>query len=243
MTAINNYIPPEQLLAEIEDLLRIVVPRLTLKEPTEDNFAWQGRAAAVIRRWDMPHGITFDTHAMAFASSQAFTSQSGYQGMLLTLHTARADLRMRVLGPKNIAIGQGQVFDYFDELRKAIEPARQDIFFVDPYLDAEFVSRYMPHAHNDALVRLLTTSKSSQQLLPAIEAFCSQSGLKVQVRVSNGMHDRYLFIDRAQCYQSGASFKDGAKKSPTTFTQITDAFGPVLKTYEDMWAAGTVVRA
>lgn len=54
------------------------------------------------------------------------------------------------------------------------------------------------------------------------------------------MHDRYVFVDRTACYQSGASFKDGAKKSPTTLTQITDAFAAVQQTYEALWAAGTV---
>ena len=37
-------------------------------------------------------------------------------------------------------------------------------------------------------------------------------------------HDPSLFIDGSSCYQSGASFKDGAKNAPTTLTQITDAF-------------------
>jgi hypothetical protein len=60
------------------------------------------------------------------------------------LHQARADLRMDV-GPLSVVIDKGQVFDYFDELRKVIEPARSDLFCVDPYLDAEFVSHYLPH--------------------------------------------------------------------------------------------------
>jgi hypothetical protein len=37
------------------------------------------------------------------------------------------------------------VFDYFDEIRKIIELAKQDLFFIDPYLDSEFVSRYLSH--------------------------------------------------------------------------------------------------
>jgi hypothetical protein len=60
------------------------------------------------------------------------------------LHQARADLRMDV-GPLSVVIDKGQVFDYFDELRKVIQPARSELFFVDPYLDAEFVPRYQTH--------------------------------------------------------------------------------------------------
>jgi len=58
---------------------------------------------------------------------------------------------------------------------------------------------------------------------------------KVEVRSAEGFHDRYIFIDHGDCYQSGASFKDGAKKSPTTLTQITDAFSAMQGTYEEIW--------
>lgn len=35
------------------------------------------------------------------------------------------------VGPLSVVVQQGQVFDYFDEVRKVIEPARSDLFFVD----------------------------------------------------------------------------------------------------------------
>lgn len=50
------------------------------------------------------------------------------------------------------------------------------------------------------------------------------------------------FVDRTACYQSGASFKDGAKRAPTTLTQITDAFEAVWNTYEKAWAAAKIER-
>ena len=62
------------------------------------------------------------------------------------------------------------------------------------------------------------------------------------VRVSGSLHDRYLFIDRAACYLSGASFKDGAKNAPALLTQITDAFQSMFDTYEKLWASGKVER-
>lgn len=68
-----------------------------------------------------------------------------------------------------------------------------------------------------------------------MDEFVKQSHAKVEVRSASGFHDRYVFVDKAVCYQSGASFKDGAKSAPTTLTQITDAFAPVLQTYEDLW--------
>ena len=79
-----------------------------------------------------------------------------------------------------------------------------------------------------------------QRLQPdAVELFSKQSGLAVEVRSAKDFHDRFLIVDSASCFQSGASFKDGGAKTPTTLTQITDAFGEVLKTYDGIWATGT----
>jgi hypothetical protein len=77
-------------------------------------------------------------------------------------------------------------------------------------------------------------------LIPAVEAFAKQTQQAIEVRSAPNFHDRYVFVDNGVCYQSGASFKDGAKTAPTTLTQITDAFAAVKKTYDDLWASAKV---
>ena len=64
---------------------------------------------------------------------------------------------MKTVGPVSTAIGAGGVYDYFDEVRKFIESASVDLLFVDPYLDAEFVSRYLPHVETGVAIHLLTS--------------------------------------------------------------------------------------
>src|SRR5205814_1550807 len=135
------------------------------------------------------------------------------------------------------------VFDYFDELRKLIETARMEAFFVDPYLDAEFVSRYLPHLQAGVLIRLLTGPKRIVTLLPAVDLYSKQSEMRVQVRSSSTIHDRYLFIDRSACYQSGGSFKDGAKNAPVTLARVTDGFKPMWDTYDHLWSVAGIERS
>ena len=158
----------------------------------------------------------------------------GYLGLMVLLQEARADLRMTTLGPVNTAIGQGLVFDYFDEIRKIIALANTDLLFVDPYLDADFVSRYLPHVPAGVPIRLLTREKLTT-LIPAVRLFTQQAQLGIMVRSAPNFHDRYILVDEKACYQSGASFKDGGRTAPTTITQITDAFTAVRQTYESMW--------
>ena len=77
---------------------------------------------------------------------------------------------MVTLGPVNTAVGHGSVFDYFDEIRKQIEITKTDLLFVDPYLDAEFVARYLPHVPVGVAIRLLAREKIPT-LVPAAKLF------------------------------------------------------------------------
>jgi len=170
----------------------------------------------------------------------ARAAYDGVDGLLDLIFEARSSLRLDTVGPVNTAIGQGLVFDYFDEIRKIIATAHRDILFVDPYLDADFVSRYLPHIQAGVAIRLLAREKVAT-LVPAVAAFVQQHKASIEVRTSPGFHDRYVLVDGAACYQSGASFKDGGRNAPTTVTQIADAFPAVRDTYEDLWKAGTLV--
>jgi hypothetical protein len=232
----------EQLLGEVEDLLRTLPTRESFDQRSEESAIWVGRAAAVLTRWDFTrtptiNGIVDDINK----SLDMVRNVNGRTRLTSLLQQARADLRMKV-GALSVVIDKGQVFDYFDELRKVIEPARKEVFFVDPYLDAEFVPRYLPHVASGTLVRLLGSPKQMAKLVPAVDMFAKQSGLSIQVRSSTAIHDRYLFVDRAACYVSGASFKDGARKAPAVLTQIGDAFGAMWTTYDTLWNAATVER-
>lgn len=43
----------ESLLGEVEDILRTMPPRETLRHPNDENFAWLGRVSAFIEIWDI----------------------------------------------------------------------------------------------------------------------------------------------------------------------------------------------
>lgn len=231
----------EGLLAELEDIIRNMPPRETIRQHTGENLAWFGRASAAIEAWNPQKSEVWRRYLDQSRDMRATEGRLGISSLITLLHQARHDLQMDTLGPTDIVVGHKMVFDYFDEVRRIIEPARKDLLFVDPYLDAEFVSRYLPHVSPGVIVRLLAREKLAK-LLPAVDAFIQQWGIRVEVRSISGFHDRYVFVDGASCYQSGASFKDGAKTSPTTLTQIVDAFVAMLKTYEDLWSRAKVER-
>jgi hypothetical protein len=86
-------------------------------------------------------------------------------------------------------------------------------------------------------IRLLARERLST-LLPSVKMFVQQASTNIEVRSASKFHDRYVIVDGSTCFQSGASFKDGGRASPTTITEITDAFVAVRQTYEDFWKLG-----
>ena len=235
----------EELLAEVEDLLRSSPPQSAFtQQENEEVLGWLGRTGTILEKWDFTKSLSVSSHIRALLAEGTMRIISplgpAYRGLRTLLFQAQHDLRMKTVGPRTVAIPEGMPFDYFDEIRKITEIARDDLLFVDPYLDSEFVSRYLRPITSGVSVRLLTSKKLSS-LLPAVETLVTQTGLRVEVRsAASGLHDRYVFVDKARCYQSGASFKDGAKQSQTTLTQITDAFETMFQTYQRMWGNAKV---
>ena len=239
----GGRITTAQLLVEVEDLIRTMPPQQSLSFQTEAVVSWRGRAAAVIEAWQLPKTIQLRMFLQQIDSGSGMQYDVGARNLVALLHEARHALRMQATGPTSVVVEAEAVFDYFDEVRGKIELARRDILFVDPYLSAEFVSRYLPHVVSGVKTRLLTSDpRHLATLLPAVELFVKQHGASIEIRSSQNLHDRFVFIDGSECYQSGASFKDGAKKAPVTLTQITDAFTAMWQTYETIWSAAKIEK-
>ena len=230
----------QELLGQVDELLR-TMPKQDAFGGDNTPFAWLGRAVATIQRWN----VAYVSHSLGAADNlrSPFVDNiaDGYSRLNVLLHQARADLQMEV-GQLSVVVQQGHVFDYFDEVRMMVETARLEVFFVDAYLDADFVQRFLPYVTADAAIRLLGGPKRMPTLLPAVDLFAQQNQRPIQVRTSNAIHDRYLFVDKTACYLSGSSFQDGARNAPAVLTQITDAFQAMWDTYERLWNSGKVER-
>jgi hypothetical protein len=225
-----------RLLGEIEEIIRATPHRDVIGRENDESMIWLGRLVAAVGNWDPVVGVAAAGAVDLANDASAFRSQQGVMKLKALLRMAQADLRFNVVGPVNAAIGKGRPFEYFDEIRKIIGLAKQEVWFVDPYLNANFVSKYLTQSSDGVSVRLLGR-KYMAELVPAVEAFSKQEKRAAEVRSSADHHDRFVFIDGAACYQSGASFKDGAENAVTIITQITDAFVELKAKYETLWAA------
>ncbi|MBI1188190.1 MAG: hypothetical protein GC206_12825 [Alphaproteobacteria bacterium] len=234
-------IKPEILLAGIDDLLRTIPSADELKNDADGVGAWRGKAIAVVTAWNLMKGNLVETLLSRFDEDYVYEPDDvSLRKIRNVLHEARHAALLQS-DSVSVAIPAGSVFQYFSELRGRIALATQEVFFIDPYLNAEFVERYLTQVKAGTRIRLLT-NKYLPQLLPAVDLFVRQHSATVEVREAPGFHDRYLFIDKTVGFQSGASFKDGATKAPTGIVEIVDVLSATLQQYEALWAKATVHR-
>lgn len=229
-----------QLLDALEELLRDMPPSSTLGGFVDENLQWFGRARAIIGQWDPVKSVFFGGNVETWFTG-GHSSDRAYIAIMTVLYEARTDLKMKTGGPTSIAVQGGRPHDYYDAVRRTLETALIDILFVDPYLGADFVSRYLPHVRAGVTVRLLTR-KYLDKVVPSVDLLALQQGLSVEVRRSIS-HDRYIFIDHKECYLSSASFQNGGKSSAALLSQIMDVFPDMQRIYESEWAAAKVARA
>lgn len=201
------------------------------------HLEWLGKTHALIAQWDRLEAVSFRSAAdfLTFDVTRA----SNIAKILGILHRAIADLALQVPAQPVQAFGPGAVYDFLKTLRDLMASATQAIFVVDPYLDEQIFDVYLATVSKSVAVRLLARQYSAA-LKPAVAKFIAQSGMSVEVRTSNAIHDRVVFLDQGSCWVMGQSIKDAAKSRPTYLAPLVAGAVQLKRAdYEAIWAAGT----
>jgi hypothetical protein len=132
----------------------------------------------------------------------------------------------------------GDEFAFYKDLKGILSLASTNVFIVDNYLNTDFFELYVEPIGLPVFVRILTDEVRGN--LMTVARKYSRRG-KFELRSSNDLHDRHIFVD-GRGWMVGQSIKDGAKKKPTYMVEIGAALVPtVQKIYEDLWNGSTVV--
>jgi hypothetical protein len=83
------------LLAEVEDIIRTMPPRATIRHETQENRNWFGRVSAAVEKWDSSKSALVKEHFdLFFSNRHARETAHGLSRLLILLEQARADLRL-----------------------------------------------------------------------------------------------------------------------------------------------------
>jgi len=224
---------PGILLAQLRSLLERAPDLNTYEPKSMEHQTWLAQAYALVSRWDRPEATMLKVSA-GFLATQV-TRPGNISNIFGAIHRAIADLELIVPADAQVSFGAGDVYDFFKALNKVISSAESSIFIVDPYLDISVFDQYLISRGSDVHVRLLL-SKNADDLVPAANKYRQQYGDVIEMRKSNALHDRVVFIDGFVCWLLGQSVKDAAKAKPTYLVQLPpDVVATKLRNYEEIW--------
>lgn len=111
---------------------------------------------------------------------------------------------------KEKAFFQGQYFDAYEYICSLVAKADKELIIIDPYFDEHGLN--ILSKTKDKAIRRIYLSKKSELLENDIEVFKKQYG-DIKVIKQNLFHDRFIIIDRKECYSIGASFNRLGEKA------------------------------
>jgi len=103
----------------------------------------------------------------------------------------------------------GQIFDAWQFVSDIVKSAKKSIILIDNYSDESVLT--LLSKRNKDVKTTIYTSKISKQLMLDLEKHNTQYP-KIEIKVFQKSHDRFLIIDSSIVYHIGASLKDLGKK-------------------------------
>jgi hypothetical protein len=104
--------------------------------------------------------------------------------------------------PKSSVFMKGRFYDAYEFISELMKKANESLVLIDAYCDSKaftFIKN-----KKDSVLMTIYTSKKSKLTDEEIEIFKQQYG-DIEIKINNDFHDRYLIIDRKECYSLGAS--------------------------------------
>lgn len=230
---------PQILLERLKALLKSMPPLEGKGRYGHEQYSWLGEANATMHEWDEARSIPFKTAVDGLL--QNINRHGNYGTAVAFIHDVIARVENSLPQVAGQSFGPGAAYDFFKALNDLVSTAKVQLLVVDPYLDAEIFDGYM-HALEPGVSARLLTAKYLSNVRVAAEKYQAQFGSAVEVRSSNDIHDRVIFVDNAQCWVLGASIKDAALKKPTYLAPLSqDISADKWKLYEAIWAASTPI--
>lgn len=227
------------LLDKLRTLLSTAPPLEGRGPYGQEQFAWLGRASALISTWDRTEAIFFKSAVDGMTGNLNRVANHGI--VFTTIHKAIASVEEQLPRPNGQAFGPGAAYDFFKALRELVLSAETSLFLVDPYLDAEAFDGYLGALPAGRHVRILC-ARYADEVRVAAEKFSLQHQCSIEARRSSAIHDRVIFVDGARCWVLGASVKDAAAKKATYLAPLSaDVAAQKAEIYEGIWSAGTAI--
>ena len=157
-----------------------------------------------MRKFILENGDTLLALAKLQNRQLEFENKTNQKFDEILMSISKADL------PKQALFYSGQFYDAYEYVSDIIRRANDSIVLIDPYCDSKSLT-YLKNKKENVQV-IIVTSNPSKIEREELNKFESQYG-EIVIKELDDNHDRYLIIDKNECYNLGASLNYMGKKS------------------------------
>jgi hypothetical protein len=159
---------------------------------------------------------------------------------IAVLNSAGEQLKWKLPQPSQVFLPAQSQHDAFVEIRQVIQRATSEILVLDRYVDHTLWSLLTNVATNIG-IRVLTENMKGDFTLEG-KRFVAQHGNRVEARVTATYHDRFILLDRRECWHLGASIKDAGNRAfLISQIQQSSILQFVIADIESEWLKAAVV--
>lgn len=157
-----------------------------------------------MRKFILENGDTLLALAKLQNRQLEFENKTNQKFDEILMSISKADL------PKQALFYSGQFYDAYEYVSDIIRRANDSIVLIDPYCDSKALT-YLKNKKENVQV-IIVTSNPSKIEREELNKFEFQYG-EIVIKQLDDNHDRYLIIDKNECYNLGASLNYMGKKS------------------------------
>ena len=157
-----------------------------------------------MRKFILENGDTLLALAKLQNRQLEFENKTNQKFDEILMSISKADL------PKQALFYSGQFYDAYEYVSDIIRRANDSIVLIDPYCDSKALT-YLKNKKENVQV-IIVTSNPSKIEREELNKFESQYG-EIVIKELDDNHDRYLIIDKNECFNLGASLNYMGKKS------------------------------
>ena len=221
------------LLAELRAVAE-TAPSFEAYDPSSKiQQAWLGKAHALLTQWNIQEGVGFRTAADQLGPE--LLRPGSLAKIFGTLHRAIADLELQAPSIGGGTSGPGAIYDFSKVLKELLASATATLLIVDRNLEEQAFTGYLSSVPPQVVIRLLVREKA-ESLKSAMDAFVGQKNISVELRESNGVHDRLLIIDGRSCWLLGQPIKVSVRTPQSYLAPLSPEVAELkVKYYDELW--------
>lgn len=237
---------PEQILALLENIIREAPDFIYEKSLTDSDLRWLGRAEAILEASkSMLDLVDFRT-----ARQSLHTFSHSRNNILAPLHNAYFKVELRApTALQGAFIPAGDTWNGYSAIVKLLQHECDEILVIDPYLNSDLFTDFMPHCVARKKIRCLTAKRPELHpgLSSAAQKWANDETMKskhVEIRYvpNNALHDRLVILDGLQTFLISQSLKDIAKRSPASVSRADPELSRMkFSHYTSLWNESTTL--